>query len=683
VPAGSKWNGGDSLFVAACVISVVSLFAAYSNHFDNGFHFDDAHVIVNNLSIRGLHDPARFFTDAQTFTSRPQNAVYRPLLTLSYALDYKLGGGLESRQFHVTQFALLLLLGSLLVVFFRKLFASGEATPWDRWGALAAATLFCVHTANTETVNYLSARSSLVATLGVVASFVIYLCWPHGRRTYLYLLPMLIGGLAKPLTVMFAPLLFVFVLFFEQRCSLKELFGPYGPRALSEAVFRSLPASGAAGALYVFLRGMEPSTLEYAVIDRWTYAMTQPFVWLHYFRLFLFPSGLTADTDWTWLDSWLDPRLAAGLLFIGALIAAVAWLSRKPRLRPVAFGLAWFAITLIPTSSIIPLSEVYNEHRIFLPYVGLVAAAAWAVCLGLTRIRRPAPAVVLGALLAIGVVTAHGIGTYRRNVVWLTEETLWKDVTIKSPRNGRGLMNYGLTLMSDGHLSEALDHFERAAEITPNYSILEINLGIVKSALGQTEQSEPHFLRALALTPDYARGHFYYAKWLVEHARAPEAVAHLERAVEGSPGDVDANRMLMDLHAAVGEFDALSEVAQNVLDIAPSDLAALAYSEGRVPFEVDEESAEAYAALGLQKINTKSWLESAVLYQQALQLDPQDSTYWNNLGWALANAGFLDLAAPCLERALGLDPESEYAGSNLNWVRELQSEPGRSPAASP
>jgi len=59
------------------------------------------------------------------------------------------------------------------------------------------------------------------------------------------------------------------------------------------------------------------------------------------------------------------------------------------------------------------------------------------------------------------------------------------------------------------------------------------------------------------------------------------------------------------------------------------------------------------------------WLEAAVLYQHTLQLAPDDSSYWNNLGWALANAGFFELAAPCLERALDLDPESEYARSNL------------------
>jgi len=36
---------------------------------------------------------------------------------------------------------------------------------------------------------------------------------------------------------------------------------------------------------------------------------------------------------------------------------------------------------------------------------------------------------------------ANGYVTFQRNRVWKSEETLWHDVVLKSPRNGRGLMN--------------------------------------------------------------------------------------------------------------------------------------------------------------------------------------------------------------------------------------------------
>ena len=43
-------------------------------------------------------------------------------------------------------------------------------------------------------------------------------------------------------------------------------------------------------------------------------------------------------------------------------------------------------------------------------------------------------------------------------------QNLWYDGTIKSPNNGRGLMNYGLTLMARGDYDNAEDYFIQAHE---------------------------------------------------------------------------------------------------------------------------------------------------------------------------------------------------------------------------
>jgi len=655
-------------FVAGCLLALAALLAAYSNHFDNDFHFDDSHVILNNLSIRSLHDVGRYFTDPLTFTSHPQNATYRPLLTLSFALDYRIGGGLEPRQFHRTQFGLLLVLGALLVLCFGLWYDAAEPSPWNRWSALAAATLFCIHTANTETVNYISSRSSLLATLGVVASFVTYSIWPRGRRTLLYLVPVLLAGLAKPLTVMFAPLLLVFVLLHEERQAGKRAAG-----RLAGALLRTAPAFVACGSLYVFLRSMEPETLEYSHVDRWTYAHTQPFVWLHYARLFLAPRQLTADPDWSWVKSWSDPRFIVGSAFVLALVGAIVLLSRAPRMRPLAFGLAWFAVALLPTSSIIPLSEVYSEHHIFFPYVGLAAAAGWGVPRALRRLAGPRAAAPIGAALALGVIAAHGVGTHSRNAVWRTEETLWEDVTVKSPQNGRGLMNYGLTQMRAGRTQQALTYFERAQPMLPDYSILEINLGIVKSALGDPKTAERHFRRALRLTPDYAAGHYYYAKWLTENGRTPAAIPHLERAIALSPGDSETNRLLLEIHAAMGDREALELQSSRVLRISPGDGFARALASGKAPYPIADSSAAGLAAAGLERLQRRDWLAASIVYRSALALEPRSATSWNNLGWALASAGCRDLALASFERALEIEPDQEHARRNLAWVRQRYS----------
>ena len=99
------------VFATSCLLALGLLFAAYSNHFQNGFHFDDSHVIEDNLYIRSLNQIPKFFVDATTFSSLPLNAPYRLLLSASYAIDYRLAGGLDPWQFHITQFLMLVCLG--------------------------------------------------------------------------------------------------------------------------------------------------------------------------------------------------------------------------------------------------------------------------------------------------------------------------------------------------------------------------------------------------------------------------------------------------------------------------------------------------------------------------------------------------------------------------------------------
>src|SRR5260370_11062207 len=84
---------------------LVALLAVYANHFHNSFHFDDAHTVENNASIRELRNIPLFFRDATTFSSLPSNQSYRPLVSTLLAIDYRLGA-LHPFWFHLSIFTL-------------------------------------------------------------------------------------------------------------------------------------------------------------------------------------------------------------------------------------------------------------------------------------------------------------------------------------------------------------------------------------------------------------------------------------------------------------------------------------------------------------------------------------------------------------------------------------------------
>lgn len=522
--------------ILACAGAVALILAAYANSLDNSFHFDDSHVIQTNLYIRSLNNVPLFFKDAHTFSSLPANSTYRPLVTLSLALDYA-RTGLNPRAYHVTQIALLLATGLLLLLFFTPMIG--------RPAALFAAALFCLHTANTETMNLISARSELLSALGLLGSFVLFQRSPFARRTLLYLVPLAIGALAKAPLVVFAPLLYVYVRWFDDE---------------KRAVRETIPPLVLGVALLAFLNSMNAPEWQSGGGSAYRYVITQPYVWLHYFRLFLLPVGLTADTDMAAFEHWYDSSAIAGDAFVALLAFAVVRASRRAETRPIAFGLVWFAVALIPTS-LFPLAEVANEHRLFFASIGLCLAATQFAVLAA---RKVAPETV--ATAAMIVLILHAAGTRTRNEAWKSEDTLWADVVRKSPRNGRAWMNYGLTRMGKGDFAEAKRSFEHAATMTPNYSTLEINRGVVEGAMGDQVAAERHFRRALELSAD-ASSHYFYARWLVARGRGAEALPHLRESLRLSPAFIDARTLLVRVYADAGmdrELDALIEETRRI-----------------------------------------------------------------------------------------------------------------------
>src|ERR1700761_8858358 len=96
--------------------------ATYANFFHNAFQFDDIHAIVNNSFLRSLRNIPLFFRDGTTLDSLPANQAYRPLLAVTFAIDYWLSGGVaRPLWFHVTTLVLFLAQALLMVPVYRHI----------------------------------------------------------------------------------------------------------------------------------------------------------------------------------------------------------------------------------------------------------------------------------------------------------------------------------------------------------------------------------------------------------------------------------------------------------------------------------------------------------------------------------------------------------------------------------
>jgi Flp pilus assembly protein TadD len=633
------------MYRVVCALALAVLLGAYANHFHNAFHFDDDHAILNNVYIRDIRNVPSFFRSPQTFSSLPANQSYRPLLTTTLALDYRLGGGLNPVAFHITSFAMFVAVCLALFVLYGLLMDRAWPHPWNRWAALVAASWYGLHTANAETVNYIIQRGEILSTLGVVLAVLLFARGGLTRRLGLYLIPAAAAVLAKEQGAMAAPIIFVYAALYERELSVVELLRPQRfLRVLRDTWPAFIVCAG------IVLLGMRLSTtFASGGTSRWSYLITQPFVIAHYAWSLLLPMNLSADSDWTPFTSVFDVRVLAGAVFVAGALAAAVAAARRPDTRPIAFGILWFFLALVPTSSVVPFAEVMNDHRMFFPFAGLTLAATWTVARVLmareAAMRRSSWALPALAAVCVAVLLAHAYGTRQRNIVWRTEESLWLDVTNKSPANGRGLMTYGVLLMAKGDFDGADRYFARALQYTPQYSYLHVNIGVLKGAQGKRADAERHFREAQLDDPNNPVSYFYYARWLKSVGRTEEARLFAKRTVELSPGHLEGQLLLRELEAQA----------------SPTPAAAMAQSDTRTP--------EQWLELSVARYRAGRYEECVEYSRRALQLRPDYAEAYNNICAAEnARGRYADAISAC-ERALQIRPSFEQARNNLAMAK--------------
>ena len=211
------------LFIILVVIFLGTIIFAYSNHFSNSFHFDDSHTIENNSAIREL-SVTKYFTDGSTFSSLPSNQSYRPLTTLENAIDYSIAGGLHTKAFHIHIFLTFLIVCLLIWVFIKKILDKYYFDENNKYWALLVASIFGLLCANAETVNYIIQRAEITAGLFVLLGFVTYLQGGFWRTKFIYLVFPFIGFFAKEMAFVFAPLLLLYLLVFEEEVDLLHFY---------------------------------------------------------------------------------------------------------------------------------------------------------------------------------------------------------------------------------------------------------------------------------------------------------------------------------------------------------------------------------------------------------------------------------------------------------------------------
>ncbi|HMB70853.1 MAG TPA: tetratricopeptide repeat protein, partial [bacterium] len=477
--------------VAALFALAVLVAVPYAQTLDDEWHFDDLGEL--NPGVREL-------------APRVPPHHYRGIAVLwTWAVDFRLHGE-DPTGYHVTNIAIhlanVLLLYRLAWLLMAGMRARGPA-------AFAAAAVFAVHPLATQSVTYLTQRSTGLAALFLLLSWTFWIAFRRSGKTGAYvaaLLALAVGLHTKPVVLLVPVLIAVttWVLPGEESGSDAGRRVVGRRRVLLLAVPFLLLAGWRAVQLAPRMGPERPAPAAPAprpVLPRYTraeYSLAQTVVIPRYLGMMVLPAGQNLDPEVTPPRSAADPRVI-GFGVLAAGIAAAVWRFRHS--PPVVLGGVLLVGALVPTSSIVPAADLMAEHRAYVPLAGFCLALGAGF--GGLAARSSRLAIALLSVVLIGLSAATG----RRNAVWDTELSLWTDVAAKSPGKERPHLNLGLALLRAGRPEEAEREVRRALEIRPDYAFARNNLGNLLRRRGRADEAKEQYLSAIRARPGYAEPH--------------------------------------------------------------------------------------------------------------------------------------------------------------------------------
>lgn len=493
-----NWGGRIAIAVAVMAVYLPSLHHA--------FQYDDLHSIVENPHLRSLANLDDFFVRPDMFTADPKSAMYRPLVLVSYAFNYAWG---EYRVEGYRCFNILLHLANCLLVqtLVQRLLGL-------RLAGLASGLLFALHPIAGEPVNYISSRSESLCAFFSLASVLLYVRARERAALSSYwgsVSAFACALLAKSVGIVL-PAVFVVREASAAPLSIKRL--------LASSKYHL--AFWLLGIAYVVSvrEALGTALLDRPVRDFSVQVFTQAKALVYYMKLLMMPWGQSVEHQFVMARGVGDAAVLAALGLLASCVIFSFFLWRRS--GPLFFFCAWPSLFLLPTF-IVPLNVLVNEHRLYIPTIGLASLLGWVLA---SRLERRMGVILLGLLVA-----AYGGLSLQRSQVWQDSATLWADALEKAPLMPRPHLFLGDVYKRQGRNQDAVDSYQRALTVNPAYlsggDLLAIhnNMGAAYLAMQRNDEAMASYRRALAIDPEYAesRDTLEGLQALAEVAWQPEA----------------------------------------------------------------------------------------------------------------------------------------------------------------
>jgi len=661
------------------LILLLAVLTAYVPAIRAGFVWDDEHYVTENATLRSFDGLRAIWLEPR---ATPQ---YYPLVHTSYWLEYRLWG-LTPLGYHLVN---VLLHATSAILLWRLLRRIGVPGAW------LAAAVFALHPVHVESVAWITERKNTLSTAFYLLAALAYVRFaridhdsPDAPRRWAWypsaLVLFLFALLSKTVTCSFPAAALLVIGYKRGRIRLADVTPliPFFVLGLVLGLNTAWLEQQHVGA-----QGQEWAL---SFVDRCLIAARA--LWFYLGKL-AWPAHLTFTYPRWHIDSsvwWQYLYPAAALVLVASL-----WLVRRRLgLGPLVAAL-FFGGTLLPALGFVDVYPMrfsfVADHFQYLASIGPIALFAAAMTklarsaqerIGPSQPKSPSGSALAGCRWAAPglILIVLATLTWRQSRSYKNLETLWRDTLASNPSAWMAHYNLGNLLQARGDTDPAIEHYQRATQIKPDFAEGHYNLGVALRSTGRLSDAVEQFRKALQIDPRHADAHNNLGAALSEQGMYEEAIGHLTTALKIRPDDVVTLSNLASVMLQVDRTDEAARIYRAALAIDPdnadlhADLARALDRLGAVEDAVQQYQRSLHiapnrvqtrldlAALLLRRRRTESALRQ---YQLVLQMDPENVAAHNALGLALAAQGKLPQAVEQYQRILRRDPSHVGAHHNL------------------
>ena len=501
--------------VVICLLLAAAVLAVFWNV--RGFEFtgyDDQHYVQHNRIVgKGLTWRGIWWAFTTGYFS-----YWHPLTWISHMLDVQLFG-MNAGAHHIVSVCIHITNSICLFLGLQYITRSWQKSAF-------VASLFALHPTHVESVAWLAERKDVISGFFWITCVWAYAWYARNGGFWRYATSVFLfacGLMSKPMVVTLPCALLLLDYWPLQRLNLATW-----KRVLIEKIPFFIGVLMSCG---VTLYGVSKAG---AIVSDERFSLglrvaNTPISYVRYLGKLFWPTDLAVlypmPQHW---ELW--KALGSTLLL---LILTGIFIGLAKRAPYVIVGWLWYLGTLVPTIGLISVGiQSIADRYTYIPFIGLFVMVDWG-----------APKLPARAVLSIGIVAALSVVGWYQVQHWRNTETLFAQCVRATKDNPEAYYNLALAQYLAGKREAAVQNFEEALRIRPQYEEARNNLGLLLLELNNPAGATNVFAGLLRRNPTHEVALLSMGRALVQLGDTGQAKGYLELA-RSAEARVELGRLL-------------------------------------------------------------------------------------------------------------------------------------------